>query len=236
MRDPYVDPKDVSDIAALVAILRKEDALPTDYLQFRHIFHKYANFKNFDTKTLVHMANFFMVEPVTGLNTFNNILKLFKVQIPVDGPYVKHLTRHIVARELKMLFAQLRNEDLTLGFEKLDDFADRMLDKVCFRRGIEIQEQNRKQKLEDLKLWISISNQRNIPATLLLMARVKDYIYNTFKITEGETQDEILRRVSLNFITFLLVQGRRILHRVCQSVREGLRHRSATQRPADDPT
>lgn len=180
VRDPLVNPSDVPDLVALVATLRKEDSLPTDFLQFRHIFHKYANFRNFDTKTLVHMANFMAIEPVTGLNTLNNILKLFKVQIPVDGKYVKSLTRLIVARELKMLFAQLRNEDLTLWFEQLDEFADRQLDKVCFRRGIEIQEQNRKQKLEDLKLWLSISNQRNIPALLLLLTRVNDYMNNAF--------------------------------------------------------
>lgn len=76
MRDPLVDPKDVPDLAALVAIMRKEDSLPTDFLQFRHIFRKYANFRNFETKTLIHMANFMAIEPVTGINTLNNIIKL----------------------------------------------------------------------------------------------------------------------------------------------------------------
>lgn len=48
------------------------------------------------------------------------------------------MTRAIVARELNMLFKQLRNEDLTLWYETLDEFRDKELDKVCFRRGIEI--------------------------------------------------------------------------------------------------
>ena len=43
-----------------------------------------------------------------------------------------------------MLFKQLRNEDMTLWFEKIEDFPDKELNKVCFRRGIEIQEQTRK--------------------------------------------------------------------------------------------
>lgn len=86
-----------------------------------------------------------------------------------------------------MLFKQLRNEDMTLWFEKIEDFPDKELNKVCFRRGIEIQEQTRKQEIEDLKLWLSISNQRNIPNVLLLLTRVNDYMKNTFKIDENET-------------------------------------------------
>lgn len=83
-----------------------------------------------------------------------------------------------------------------LGFENMDAFTDRELDKICFRRGINIHDQNRKQKMEDLKLWLSISNQRNIPHSLLLLIRVNDFSFNQFKIDENETQDEILRRVS----------------------------------------
>lgn len=138
VRDPQVDPKDIPELAALVAILRKEDALPTDFLQYRHLFRKYANFRHFDTKTLMHMANFMGIEPVTGVNTINNVIKLTGKQIPVDGAIIKNFTRLIVARELNMLFKQLRNEDLTLWFEKIDDFPERDLNKVCFRRGIEI--------------------------------------------------------------------------------------------------
>jgi len=43
-----------------------------------------------------------------------------------------------VARELNMLFKQLRNEDMTLWFEKIEEFSEKELNKVCFRRGIEI--------------------------------------------------------------------------------------------------
>jgi hypothetical protein len=106
----------------------------------------------------MHMANFMGIDPVTGVNTINNIIKLTGKQIPVDGAIIKNFTRLIVARELNMLFKQLRNEDLTLWFEKIDDFPERDLNKVCFRRGIEIQEQTRKERIEDLKLWLSISN------------------------------------------------------------------------------
>lgn len=38
-----------------------------------------------------------------------------------------------------------------------------------------------------MKLWLSISNQRNIPNVLLLLTRVNDYMKNTFKIDENET-------------------------------------------------
>ena len=45
-----------------------------------------------------------------------------------------------------------------------------------------------------MKLWLSISNQRNVPHSLLLIARVSDFNSGMFKIDEDETQEEILRR------------------------------------------
>ena len=93
VRDEAVDKKDIPELAALVAILRKEDALPTDFLQYRNLFRKYANFRNFDTKTLMNMAHFMSISPVTGLNTINNIIKLSGKQIPVDGHIIKNFTK-----------------------------------------------------------------------------------------------------------------------------------------------
>ena len=58
----------------------------------------------FKTKSLVHMAHFMSISPVTGLNTLNNILRLFKVQIPIDAPVIHKMTQILVARELNMLF------------------------------------------------------------------------------------------------------------------------------------
>ena len=68
------------------------------------MFKKYANFNNFDTKNLIHMANFMSISPVTGFNTINNISKWGGKQIQVDGPIAGHLAKRIVARELNMLF------------------------------------------------------------------------------------------------------------------------------------
>ena len=48
--------------------------------------------------------------------------------------------------------------------------------------------------LEDLKLWLTISNQQNVANTLLLTSRVLDFHGNMFSIVEDETQEEILRR------------------------------------------
>lgn len=62
----------------------------------------------FRTKTLMHMANFMSISPVTGLNTINNILRLFKTSIPVDAPFIHVMTKMLVARELNMYFRKLR--------------------------------------------------------------------------------------------------------------------------------
>ena len=48
--------------------------------------------------------------------------------------------------------------------------------------------------MEDLKLWLTISNQQNVANTLLLTSRVLDFHGNMFSIVEDETQEEILRR------------------------------------------
>lgn len=120
------------------------------------------------------------INPVTGFNTLNNLIKFTGYQIPVDGPIIGRFTRMIVARELNMLIKQLRTEDLSLWFEKIDQLDEGVLDKACFRRGIEIQNQTQQQQIEDLKLWLSISNQQNVPHTLLLLTRVHDFNFNAF--------------------------------------------------------
>ena len=128
------------------------------------------------------------VVPSTGLNTINNILKLAKVQIPVDGPIVSYMTSFLVAREMNMLFRQLRREDRTLNFEDLDELPEDLIDKICYKRGINLNQTLHEQK-EDLKLWLSISNQSNVPHSLLLVARALDFKGNMFSIKDDETQD-----------------------------------------------
>ena len=90
-------------------MVRSDDYLPTDLIEYRHMFNKYAKFHMFKTKTLMQMAYFMSIKPVTGLNTINNILKLVRLpQIPVDAPVVRHLTKFLIAREMNMLFRRLR--------------------------------------------------------------------------------------------------------------------------------
>jgi hypothetical protein len=59
--------------------------------------------------------------------------------------------------------------------DTLADLPHDVIQKICFERGINI-EQNIKSMIEDLKLWLSISNLRNVPNSLLLATRVNDFI------------------------------------------------------------
>jgi len=115
------------------------------------------------------------LNPVTGLNTLNNLLRVFKVKIPVDAPIIKIFTKIVIARELKLYFNRLRQEDELMSFEHVENFDDEQLNIICFRRGIEIQDKTYDQKMKDLKLWLSISNLRNVPHSLLLYSRIADY-------------------------------------------------------------
>jgi hypothetical protein len=69
------------------------------------------------------------------------------------------------------------------------------LDTICFERGIDI-DQNKKEKLEELKLWLTISNLENVPHSLLLFSRIKDFLdENHDEIDEDETPEEVLMKV-----------------------------------------
>lgn len=71
------------------------------------------------------MANFMSIEPVTGLNTINNLLRLCRLpMVPVSHPLIEPFTKMIVARELNMYFTRLRKEDVLLDLEDIDKLED----------------------------------------------------------------------------------------------------------------
>jgi hypothetical protein len=112
-----------------------------------------------DIKNLLKIAHFLGIEPVTGVNILNNILKIFKLKIPVEStPIIRDIARFLVTRELNMYFSRIRKFDVEYSFKNLDKISDEDLDQICFRRGIEINNQTRKDKIRDFKCWLSISN------------------------------------------------------------------------------
>lgn len=135
--------------------------------------------------------------PVTGFNIVNNVLKIFRVKIPINAPGIKVITRFFLLRELRMYFAKIRREDALISMEGLQKYSEKEIDKLCFMRGIDIT-QPLKDKVSDLKLWLSISNQRNVTNTLLLFIRVNDFTHDKFEISEDEDQEEVLRRSPTN--------------------------------------
>ena len=144
------------------------------------------------------------LSPVTGINTINNLLRAVKQNIPIDAPVIKYLTKIFLTRELNLYFNRLRSEDELMSFEKMEKFTEEDLNFTCFRRGIEIQDKTYEQKMKDLKLWMSISNLRNVPHTLLLYSRIADYTDDLFQISEDEDEYEVLRRVRNLFVTCIL--------------------------------
>lgn len=137
------------------------------------------------------------VNPVTGLSIINNTLKIFKLKIPIDAPVIKIFTKMVLTRSLNIFFDKLRKEDELMSFEAVDEFSDYDLDRVCFSRGINISSEcSHEQKIKDLKLWLAISNLRNIPHSILLYSRILDFTENIFEIDEDEDEFEVLRTVS----------------------------------------
>jgi hypothetical protein len=143
----------------------------------------------------MHIAHFMGLNPVTGLNTLNNLLRVFKVKIPIDAPIIKYFTKMIMTRELNLYFNRLRKEDELMSFEHVERFDEEQLNFICYRRGIEIQNKSYEQKMKDLKLWLSVSNLRNVPHSLLLYSRISDYASeDIFEIDVNEDEYEVLRR------------------------------------------
>ena len=82
-----------------------------------------------------------------------------------------------------------------MDLEDIDNYDEVALNKVCFNRGININ-QSRSAQLRDLKLWLAISNKRNVPHSLLLFVALRDFNSDAFELDDNETEAEILRRVS----------------------------------------
>lgn len=98
--------------------------LPTDLLQYKDIFRSYADFRYFSVDGLMKMANFMSLNPVTGFNIINNILKIVKMEIPLNAPVIRILTKAILVRELNMYFSRIRKEDEAISFTSLDKYSE----------------------------------------------------------------------------------------------------------------
>lgn len=151
------------------------------------------------------MFHYMAIEPLTGFNILNKFLRVLRIPVNVESDYLRPFMRIILGRQLNMLFRSLLKKDSELNFEDLEQMTDEELVTFCFKRGINV-EQNNKAMLGDLKLWMSISNLRDVPSSLLLFAMVREFMYDTFVIDDQDTQDDILRRSELD--TFQLEKMR----------------------------
>ena len=70
------------------------------------------------------MAYFMSLEPVTGVNILNNILKVFKMEISPTAPGVSFISKFLLVRELNMYFKRIRKEDSAISFDMLENFTE----------------------------------------------------------------------------------------------------------------
>ena len=88
--------------------IKKPYLLPTDLLIYKQIFKRYASFQHFPIATQMRMAQFLGIEPVTGFNTLNNILRIVRLRVNLQWPGIEFVARMILARELNMYLNRLR--------------------------------------------------------------------------------------------------------------------------------
>lgn len=127
-KNDHVLEEDSETITKFAKDLKKPYLLPTDLLIYKQIFKRYAQFQHFPIQKLVKIAQFLGIEPVTGFNTINNILGIFRLKVPITAPGIEFIARTILARELNMYINRLRQEDTILSFESLDDYSEEQID------------------------------------------------------------------------------------------------------------
>lgn len=110
--------------------------------------------------------------------------------------FLRRYMQFFLQRELNVIFNRLRMEDQLLSLEDISEIPPNILAKICFDRGIDLDKSQREQ-VEDLRLWLSISNLRNVPHSLLLMHRVLDFTRDSIIDDEETQQNEALIQVSL---------------------------------------
>lgn len=84
----------------------------------------YGEFKFFTIEGLMKASHFMSLEPITGFNTINNLLRLVKLEIPIDAPIIRHMTKYLLTRQLTMYFKQIRKIDESINFEDLDKYTE----------------------------------------------------------------------------------------------------------------
>jgi len=189
-----VDDEDKSKILELKKKLKDPNILTTDLLEYRLLFDKYLNFNYAPPKMLMTVCNIMSLQPVTGLNTLNNFLKIFKIKIEINNPYVAWLTRRILLREFKLYMRKLRKDDSMIRFSEIEEMDEATLNRVCFERAIPISILNRNQKIRELKKWSTLSNLRNVPDTLLILCRIIKFANIKSSVDHYSDEYLILRR------------------------------------------
>jgi len=137
-KDGDIIPEDIVKIKELRADLKKRELLPTDLLRHRDLFKRYGAFKFFSVDGLKRIAYFMSLEPITGVNIINNVLKVVKLKIDPSKPYIAWFSKMVMVRELNMYFDRIRKVDESISFEDLNKFSEEEIDELCFKRGIEI--------------------------------------------------------------------------------------------------
>ena len=59
---------------------------------------------------------------------------------------------------------------------------------MCICRGIEIDKKTQNEKIKDLKLWLALSNLRNVPNSLLLCSRLSLFADDLFASTHNPAE------------------------------------------------
>lgn len=175
-----------------------KDIMVTNLLQYKHLFKKYADFRHFKVSTLQQMGYFMGLDPVTGVNTINNLLSFFGLKIDISSPYVKWFTKMIMIRELRLFFRKIRREDAYLSMEKMSNFEEYKIDSILIERGIEIENKTKKHKLNDYKLWQTVSNLNNVPDTMLVYFRLNQFAEDLYRTNYYEQEYDLMRAIASN--------------------------------------
>ena len=198
MKSSSLSEEEKVEVAQLIEYIEKGTYMHTDLLKYKHLFKKYADFKHFKVNTLLDIAHFMGLKPITGLNTINNILSFVRLNIKLDNKYISWYTKLILRRELRMYMRKIRKEDTYLSMENINIFPVSKIDSILVERGIKIENRPIENKLKDYKIWQAISNLSNVPDVLLIFCRVNDFADSLYRVNHFEQEIDLIKRIGSN--------------------------------------
>lgn len=141
------------------------------------------------------MALFLGQTPCTGFNSLNNLLLFLRLPtVNPEAPFIRHITKFFLIRQLRVACHILRKQDTKLSIEDLSKYPEQEIDQICFNRGIRTKGKSLKKKIKDIQIYLAVSNLRNATNTLLIYLNAANVVEESYNQYSNDLWERIILR------------------------------------------